>query len=1134
MGEYLAVKEENGPFETPFSVYFPACRGILEFSYVCNSVTPSFPLFVIMRKKLFISFLCFSAFLSGYSQQYFFSNYSIEQGLSQSVVNCLFQDSRGYIWIGTQNGLNKFNGYTFESFATNPTDSNSISNNWIYSIDEDRAGNLWIGTKGGLNRFIKSRKKFERINYKTGYIHNVTDYTYDAICSFNGTIIINTPPVLTIYYPETGKCKHYYSDLEYDGAVKDNIIPVIEDFEGLIWIGSTRGLSCFDRNTQKFRYYLKDENNSNSISDNNITALYEDRKGNIWIGTSNGLTRYNKVTNTFTRFFYQQGNSVSMNNNFIRAIVEDKSGNIWFGTEGGGLTKMTLYGKDQVLFDNLTSDHNGLSHNIVLALLIDKTDNLWIGALQGISKTDLKKRKFQLYRRDNSPYTVDLLGNVIASIFKDDDGLLWIGNWGQGLNIYNRKTGEIKHFSTTQVNHSYIPNDFVHVIFKDSDKRIWIGTRDGIFIYNREKSSFSRFRDVFPSENLPNFKGVRIYMIIQDHHGNYWIGTQNGLFKMNLASFTTEIFSVEATGDHKIGSNLVYCLLEDRDGFIWIATLNGLDVYHPMTKKITHYQKNNGSANGLCDNFVITLCEDHNGDIWIGTSSYVNKFVKKDSSFLYYSQENGLPSNRIFEILEDTRKNIWFATGNGLSRFDTATGKFRTYTVEEGLQSLEFNLRASYKSNDGEIFLGGMNGFNSFYSDSLNDNPFIPPIVITSLYKSKGSVREYIEVENRDQIILNYNDYNFTIEFAALEYTHPGNNRYAYKMEGISDDWIDIGNRHFVPFSNLSPGEYTLRVKGSNNDGKWNETGTSLSIIIRPPWWKSTLAYISYIIAIILFFILFIKQREKNLVRTRDLLEEKVKERTLRIEKQKTEIVSKNEELNDLNKELKKLNTTKDKFFSIIAHDLRNPFNTIFGLSDILLSDYKEFDDEKIRYYLTNIRDASNQAFDLLQNLLIWARSQTGGIEFSPVEFDLGSRVADNIELTSSQAGKKNILVTTIIEDGYTVFGDINMINTVLRNLLTNAIKFTPQGGKITIYAREAGSQHEISVKDTGVGIEKENISKIFRIENKYTTKGTEKERGTGLGLVLCKEFIEKHGGRIWVESEPGIGSEFKFTLSKC
>jgi signal transduction histidine kinase/ligand-binding sensor domain-containing protein len=1064
--------------------------------------------------------------LTSFSQQYFFTNYSIEQGLSQSVVNCLYQDSRGFIWIGTQNGLNKFNGYTFESFTTNPTDTTTISNNWIYSITEDRDGNLWIGTKGGLNRFFINSKKFERIRYRTVYIHDVTDYIYDTKISFNGTLIINTPPVLSIYDAKRREFRHFYSELEYDGAVKDNTIPVIEDFEGLIWQGSTKGLACFDRNTQKFRYFHTDPTNRNSLSDNSITALYEDKKGNIWIGTSNGLNIYSKVNKTFTRYYHKPENSNSLSNNFIRAIAEDKAGNIWIGTEGGGLSKMSLADMENPVFENLTSGNNGLSHNIVLALEVDNTSNLWIGALQGISKTDLKFRKFRLYRNERSPYSVNFLENVIASVYKDENGLLWIGNWGQGLNVYNRKTGEVDHFSSRLTGKRYIPNDFVHVIFRDADNRTWIGTRDGILVLDKKSERFVRFEEFFRGKNLPDFKGVRIYMIICDRHRNYWIGTQNGVFRINLDKNTSEHFSVESEGNYKIGNNLIYCLLEDRDGLIWIATLNGLDVYDPKTNRITHYEKATGSTEGLCDNFIISLCEDHRGDIWIGTSSYVNRFEKKSGKFYYYSQEQGLPSNRIFEILEDEQKSLWFATGNGLSRLDTVSGKFRTYTVEEGLQGREFNLRASFKSADGEIFFGGMNGLNSFYPSQISDNPFIPPIVFTSLYKSKSGTREYLEVENNDEIILNYNDYNFTIEFAALEYTNPGNNRYAYKMEGISDEWIDLGNGRLVTFSNLSPGEYTLRVKGSNNDGKWNETGKSLKITIRPPWWKSKIAIILYLVALVMGVVLVIRQRERSLIRAKDLLEEKVKERTAQIEKQNTEIIAKNDEL-------KKLNATKDKFLSIIAHDLRNPFNTILGLSDILLLDFQKFEVEKVKYYLSNIKEASSQAFELLQNLLIWARSQTGGIEFNPGPNGLMARVVENIELVASQAAKKNIRVTSGLEKEIQVNCDRNMIDTIIRNLLTNAIKFTPQGGTVLVNATEKENHVEISVKDTGVGIDKNHLGKIFKVETKHTTKGTDKERGTGLGLVLCKEFVERHGGVIWVESEPGVGSEFKFTLMK-
>ncbi|MEI6898804.1 MAG: two-component regulator propeller domain-containing protein [Bacteroidota bacterium] len=1086
----------------------------------------------MLKRYIILLFLYLFAGVS-YAGQYFFTNYSIEQGLSQSVVNCLFQDSRGFIWIGTQNGLNRFNGYSFESFTSNPSDVNSISNNWIYSVGEDREGNLWIGTKGGVNKFLVNEKKFQRIIYSNGYPYNVTDYAYDAIVSFNGTILINTPPVLTIFDPLRHEFRHFTSTLEYDGAVKDNRIPLIEDFEGLIWIGSSRGLAVFDRNTGHFRYYMKDHSGINSISDNNITALFEDKRGNIWIGTSNGLNVYSKATKCFTQYFNDPRNPNSLGSNFIRAITADRNGNIWIGTEEGGLSKMVHPENNQPWFENLTSDNNGLNHNIVLALKIDRSDNLWIGALQGISKTDLKRRKFRLYRHDSSPYSVNLLGNVVASIFKDEEDKIWIGNWGQGLNIYHRKTGKVDHFSSRLTGNCYLPNDFVHMIFRDLQKRIWIGTRDGILIYENEKKGFTRFRDYFKKGDLPSFKGIRINMIIADRKGNYWIGTQNGLFKMNIENGTTEVFSIESPPERRLSSNLVYSLLEDREGLIWIATLNGIDIFNPATGKMTHYQKSTDNPNSLCDNFVISLCEDHNGDIWIGTGSYVNKFIKKEKRFVYYSQENGLPSNRIFEILEDRRENLWFSSGNGLSKLDTVTGKFRNYTVDEGLQSLEFNLRASYQSADGEVFFGGMNGFNSFYPDSLYDNAFTPPIVFTSLYKSKGGNQEYLDVDQTGQIDLNYNDYNFTVEFSSLEFTNPANNRYAYKMEGISEDWIDIGNRRFVPFSNLSPGEYILHVKGSNNDGKWNETGKSLKIVIHPPWWKTTFAYVGYFLISFLIILLIIRQREKNLHRTKEILEKKVHERTEEIENQNQEIQRKNGELSNLNKELQKLNATKDKFFSIIAHDLRNPFNTILGLSDILLTDFKTFEEEKIRYYLSNIKDASGQAFELLQNLLIWARSQTGGVEFTPVEFNLKARVTENIELVESQATRKGIALLSVINDQVKVRGDVNMVNTILRNLLTNAVKFTPRGGSVEVGVNEKEHLHEIYVTDSGVGIEEQNLKKIFRIDSKHTTKGTDKEKGTGLGLILCREFVEKMGGHISVESKPGAGSTFLFTLPK-
>lgn len=1076
-----------------------------------------------MKQFVFIFSLSLLFFLSGYSQQYIFSNYSINEGLSQSVVNCVFQDSKGYLWIGTQDGLNKFNGETFDIFNYNPHDTNSISNNWIYSITEDQNSDLWIGTKGGLNKYLRKEKTFQRISYKTEYAQDISEYSYDVICLKNGNILINTPPVFTVINPKTKEVRSYRSKLEFDSSVKDVKIPIIDDIEGNIWIGATNGLSSFSLKTKEFQYYSFTNSDGDNYDNPNITALYKDKTGEMWAGTTTGLFKLNSNSGLFEEFKSDKHELLSLENTCIRSIIEDKNGNLILGTEGKGLFIISLYSKKQNTIQNFSSENSLLSHNIIQSLMIDNSENLWIGTLQGISKTDLKKIKFQLYRKSNMPNSLDLLGNVIASIYKDDDGILWVGNWGQGLNKIDRTNNSVEHFSTQMPNKYHISNDFVHVIFEDSQKTLWIGTRNGISIYDKTNNTFIPYYEYFKNSKLPTFQNVRIYMIIQDKADNYWIGTQNGLYKINLTSSTVEVFQKESDNNHKISANLIYCLLEDSEGLIWIATINGLDVYNPISKSIKHFQKDE-SGNSLCDNFIISLCEDDKGQIWIGTSSFVNMFNKKDSSFTYYSQKNGLPNNRIFEILKDKNKNLWFATGKGLCKFDEKNNLFHTFTLEEGLQSLEFNLRAAYSSKDGEVFFGGMNGFNSFYPDSLYKNQFIPNLVFTAFYKSKGIQKDYIDIENSDEVSLNYNDYSFTIEFAALEFTSPNKNRYSYMMEGISDEWIDIENRRFVPFSNLQPGEYTFRVKGSNNDEVWNNNAISLKIIISPPWWRSTYSYISYLIILIISIIAIVKVRERKLQLDKKILEQKVIERTTQINEQKELIIAKNQELNALN-------NTKDKFFSIIGHDLRNPFDIIMGLSEIMILDFKKMDPKNIDYYLTSIFNSSKLAHELLENLLAWARMQTGSIEYVPETFDASIKIKETVELLTPSASKKKIKIKALAKEETLIFADKNMFTTIIRNLIANAIKFTHQNGNIFVYINKKEDFQEITVEDTGVGISEENIQKLFKIDTKHATLGTEKEKGTGLGLLLCKEFIEKHGGKIWVISEIGKGTKFTFSI---
>jgi len=1080
---------------------------------------------VVTGMKRIIGILVFSFILqfNCYSQQYVFTNYSINNGLSQSVVNCLFQDSKGFIWIGTQNGLNRFNGETFDVFSYSPADSGSISNNWIYAIAEDKLGNLWIGTKGGLNRYLAAKNKFERMNYRIDFPHDVTHYCYDLRCLGNGSILINTPPILTVYDPKTAHFSHFQSKLEYDGAVRDVRIPVLEDPDGTIWIGSSRGLASFSPRTSEFSYYSCVSKEGTLVREVNISALYRDRKGELWVGTTEGLFRYNPASGFAeeAQFSVGQAGKFTFENSCIRTIIEDKSGNLIVGTEGKGLYVLSPFGQSQVTVQNYTSENSEIGHNIVQSLIIDRSENLWIGTLQGISKTDLKRKKFNLYRRSNSPNSLDLLGNVIASLYKNPDGTLWVGNWGQGLNLVDRKSNKVEHFSTRLTGNHKISNDFIHSIFQDSEERTWLGTRNGIFIYDKKGNKFVPWKEYFKNPVLPNLDQVRIYMIIEDRASNFWIGTQKGLYRINLKKSEVEVFRKEMDDPHKLGANLVYYLLEDSDGLVWIATIGGLDVYNPATKQISHYRK---GVKGLSDDFVITLCEDSNKRIWIGTDTYVNVFDKKDSTFTYYSQKEGLPNNRIFEIVKDMNNDLWIATGKGLCKFDTKQNRFQTFTLEDGLQSLEFNLRAACACDDGEMLLGGMNGFNSFYPDSISRNPYIPNLVFTAFYKTKGNTKEYINLKESREVVLKHDITSFTVEFAALEYTNPQRNRYVWQMEGISDEWVEIGNRKFVPFSALPAGDYVFKVRGSNNDGVWNNKEISLRIVILPPWWKSIWAYILYLALAILSIVLYIKIRERNLKQAKSMLEKKVLERTLQIEEQSGIIVSQNQEL-------KELNGAKDKFFSIIGHDLGNQFNIIIGFSEVLISNFKKLEAGKIEYHLTNIYNSSRLAHELLENLLTWAKIQTKAIKYNPEPFDLHTGVLETIELLEGAASKKNIRITVAAKEEIRVFADANMFSTVLRNLVANAIKFTHHRGHIAIQLQKGEKFCEIAVKDNGVGISEENRQKIFRIDSNHSTLGTNGEKGTGLGLILCKEFIEKHNGKIWVESLEGKGSTFFFTL---
>jgi PAS domain S-box-containing protein len=1181
-----------------------------------------------------------------FSQPLIFDHYAVEDGISQSEIICIFQDSEGYMWFGTQNGLNKFDGYTFENFFYDPSDSNTVSNSWIFDITEDANGVLWLATKAGLNKYDKKADRFTRFNLSGDHLITERDFVY-GITADTLNIYVSQPPTLTVINFNTGDLESFTNRFEHEGALYDIGFPIIKDSKGLIWIGSMNGLASFDLRTEQFTNYTSNGSDPKSISHNHITALCEDKYGNILIGTENGLNIYSPDTEHMTRYQQDNNRPRSLSHDYIHAIIQDYSGTIWIGTNGGGLNKMIGNGqKGPAEFYHFRSGPDNttyIGHDIVYSLFEDNSNNLWIGTIAGIDKSDLKKKNIRTYNKSENPNSIDLLDNIIASIYQDDDRNLWIGNWGKGLNILDRNNNKVSHYTSELSGKHHIPQNHVHVIFEDSKSRIWLGTRNGVSILDKNQNLFIPVQEYFKAPHFNYFNNNRVYCIIEDSKGEFWIGTGHGLYILDLSSKRSRIIREDSESHLAISSNLVYSLLEDRDKNVWIATSNGLDKYVPYENRMYHYISIPGSTNTLCDNYTISLCEDDLGNIWIGTSSGVNRFNKTDSVFTHYTIRNGLPSNIIYDIIEDNRGNLWFSTGSGLAMKDPGDETSQTFLVEDKLLGREFNIKAVFKGDDGEMFFGGIDGLVSFYPDSLRDNSYIPPIRITSLEKENNGIRQRMNVY-ADEFILSYRDYSFTIEFSALDFTNPSKNRYAYQMEGISDRWVEIGNRRFVHFTNLQPGDYIFNVRGTNNDGVWNNAGASCRITILPPWWRSNYAYGSYILLLFLLVATVIKLRERNLVREKKVLEDKIRERTNEIAEQKDKIeeseaklkstissiddlvfvldnkgffkefynlgkhkamyedagvilgkcfvdvdfpgeamvllskafrtlkeentvqefdyyVEKEGEIFWFNakisprrnimgeltgitivarditerkqseEQLKELNATKDMFFSILAHDLKNPFSSLHSMSELIIRDYQDLEEEDKLQVLNNIHKSSELIYNLLENLLTWSKSQSGSIEYSPAKFNLSSLIEMNINLHQVPAEKKGVVLTSNADDEMFAYGDREMINTVIRNLINNAVKFSVNGGTVEVEIHSTDKFIEVTVRDQGIGISEENIDKIFRIDQQYKSTGTAGETGTGLGLVLCLDFVQKNGGKIWCKSREGSGSSFHFTI---
>jgi ligand-binding sensor domain-containing protein/serine phosphatase RsbU (regulator of sigma subunit) len=771
-----------------------------------------------MYKKFLLSLFAVFLFIASSRGQndITFKHLTINEGLSNGSVTCIFQDKKGFMWFGTQDGLNRFDGYNFKVFKNIPGDSTSLSDNFIFSMFEDRAGVLYIETQSRkVNKYNPVSESFTIVSKKDIELQGTKVNTVDAV--FYEADVVWTGGAgrgtgLERLEIKSGNITHYKQNpSDPSSLIDDKVYSVYRDRSGNLWVGTKSGLDRLDEKTGKFSHYKNDPNNSNSLPDNWIWPIFQDSHGNLWLGTvRGGLSRFDPKTNNFTNFKNDPSDPRSLSNNWIFSIYEDRSGVIWVGTNTGGVNyfspSMQVF--KQYLHDPLNK--NSLSDNNVLAMQVDSKGNYWIGTAEGgLDKIVPKKNLFFNYSQNSSN---KLITNSIMMLYEDKLGMLWIGTLQNGLIEFDPTNGKYKTYK----------ND---------------------------------------PKNINTISDNRVFSVIEDSEGFIWIGTYGGgLNKLNRNTGEIVRYQHDENDSSSISSNSVWSIIESNTGNLWLATFGaGVNVFDRNKKTFKSFKHDPNNLSSLIDDNVMRVFQDSKNDIWIGTTKGLSLFDSKTNSFKNYDEENGLTNNFIFGILEDGKGNLWISTNNGLSEFNPTYVSFKNYYYEDGLQGNEFNQNAFAKDfRTGKLLFGGPNGFNVFNPDSLKDNRYLPPVVFTNYLRFNTDDEEgkpIIEkgISELSDINLTYKDNIITFEFAALSFINNSENQYRYKLEGFNKNWIQLGNNHTITFTNLSAGDYNLKVIGSNNDGVWNENGASLQLHVTPPWWKTKIAYGIYFIAFFSF-----------------------------------------------------------------------------------------------------------------------------------------------------------------------------------------------------------------------------------------------------------------------------------------
>ncbi len=1053
-----------------------------------------------------------------------FDRLSVQDGLSSATVPCLIQDSTGFIWLGTQDGLNRYDGHSFEVFKHEPGNPATLADNWVRALTEDASGDLWIATAAGLSRWRRATDTF------VSYRHDPGDPA-----SLSG----------------------------------DRVWSLLADRAGDLWVGTENaGLNRLARGAGAFERFRHDPGDPASLSDDRIRALHEDRSGRLWVGTlGGGLNLYDRETGTFERFRHDPDDPASLADDNVRSILEDHTGSLWVGTLGG--LHRSVGDRSRPAFERFRhdpADPHSLSENRVRVLFEDRSGRLWIGTDGGLDLLDRATGRLSHYRhRAEDPASLSI--DRVVSIYQDRGGVLWVGTEGGGVNTWHSRTWS---FSNDKVLPSDLSSRYILSVALDSEGHLWLGTNGhGLDRLHRSTGAVRPFRHA--PESPGSLSDDRIPALLVDRQDVLWVGTlAGGLNRYDPATETFERFAHDPGRGDSLGADGVMSLYEDREGTLWVGTYGGgLNRFDAETQTFVRHRHDPGDPRSLSDDKVSALAERAGGPLWVGTyGGGLNRFDRErgvfrrlrhdphrrsslssdtvlalhlaptgvlwvgthnglnrlealddgsgEAVFRSYFESDGLPSAVIYAVYSDARSRLWLATNKGISRFDPVTGAFKSFDVSHGLASDELNMGAHTQSPAGELIFGGIGGFNAFHPDRIEVNATVPPVALTSFSKLNRPVRLDRPVFDLSEIELDHRDHVVSFEFAALDYTAPARNRYRYRLDGFDSEWNDLGHRRRLTFTNLDPGGYVLRVQGSNNDGVWNEEGASIAIAVAPPPWRTWWAHALYALALAAATGTFVRSQQRRVERERA-----VARRERAQAEERARLIA---ELEEKNAELERFNYT-------VSHDLKSPLLTIKGFLGLLRRDLRAGDYQRLDHDLDRIDVAADRMHVLLHELL--ELSRIGHQVHPPEEVAMDQLAREAVDQVAGLIDRAGVEVH-VAPGMPAVRGERIRLQEVYQNLIENAVKYMGEQAApcIEVGAEQRnGSGPVFFVRDNGVGIDPRYREKIFGLFERLDTR----DNGTGVGLALVRRIVELHGGRVWVES-PGVGrgSTFCFTLPRA